>query len=108
MTSDAWNPNQCQGCKQTACKCPGAPATAVLVDYDNRAVEKSPIEISYHDSLLVASHNVTCAVCSTRSAVLDNNTGRFLPCWRCQSEGWLTLKLRPFWQGVLNFFGALS
>lgn len=43
-------------------------------------------------------HNVACAVCGDRTAVLDLTLGVFLPCWGCQKVGWkLELKKRRWW-----------
>lgn len=35
-----------------------------------------------------AMHDMACAVCHDRKAVLDIGTGIFQPCWSCQSSGW--------------------
>ena len=35
-----------------------------------------------------ATHDMACAVCWKRKAVLDLHTSRFLPCWECQRDGW--------------------
>lgn len=36
----------------------------------------------------VADHDQACAVCHSRKAVYNLNTGLFEPCWQCQSNGW--------------------
>lgn len=43
-----------------------------------------------------ADHNMPCAVCRQRAAVLNLNTGRFQPCWGCQEDGWETTRHRGF------------
>lgn len=40
----------------------------------------------------VAQHDMACAVCQTRPAVLELATGHFQPCSDCQSKGWYLLK----------------
>jgi hypothetical protein len=35
-----------------------------------------------------AEHDMACAVCQQKKAVLDLNSGRFDPCWGCQGAGW--------------------
>lgn len=48
----------------------------------------------------VATHRMPCATCGQRPAVYIMNTGRFQPCWKCQREGWATVKrskLRQLW-----------
>lgn len=40
----------------------------------------------------VAEHNMPCAVCRNKHAVLDMNTGKFQPCWGCQKSGWALVK----------------
>ena len=34
-----------------------------------------------------ADHNMPCAVCWSRAAVLNLNDGVFEPCWECQRTG---------------------
>lgn len=36
-----------------------------------------------------AIHNMPCAVCRERPAVLDLSRGAFDPCWECQENGWI-------------------
>lgn len=42
----------------------------------------------------VATHNMPCAVCRTRHAVIMLSEGIFQPCWECQAKGW---KLKKSW-----------
>lgn len=39
-----------------------------------------------------AEHDQACAVCGVRKACLELHTGHFLPCWRCQDDGWVLRK----------------
>lgn len=39
-----------------------------------------------------AEHDMPCAVCRERHAVLILGTGRFAPCWTCQGNGWQLAK----------------
>jgi len=41
-------------------------------------------------------HNMPCSVCGKTVAVMDMNSGTFEPCWECQQQGWLTVRL-PRW-----------
>lgn len=49
--------------------------------------------VDMHPSGMVARHNYPCPVCRNKVAVLELHTGRFSPCWSCQSEGWRVTKL---------------
>lgn len=53
-------------------------------------------EIIIENEVFFARHNMPCAVCGTKPAVLDMNTGVFKPCWKCQERGW-SLTLRTQW-----------
>lgn len=52
--------------------------------------ENPPIadQIIVGDGGLLVSHNVVCAVCEKRKAVLDLNYDVFLPCDFCYDLGW--------------------
>lgn len=43
-----------------------------------------------------AEHNMPCAVCGEKHAVLDCNTGVMQPCWTCQAEGYEIRKKNRF------------
>lgn len=46
-----------------------------------------------------AYHNVVCAVCGDKGAVLDLNKGVFMPCDICKALGWsLALVRKRWWQ----------
>jgi hypothetical protein len=63
------------------------------------------LEISVNDfgGAPVAEHNMPCAVCRSRHAVLVLDKGVFEPCWECQSRGW-QLKQR---RGALYMIGKI-
>ena len=42
-----------------------------------------------------AEHNMPCAVHGDEHAVLQANTGVFLPSWKAQKEGWRLVKIPP-------------
>lgn len=44
-----------------------------------------------------ASHNVVCAVCGERGAILDLNNGVFMPCDICKHNGWSLTQRNPNW-----------
>lgn len=41
----------------------------------------------------MALHNHPCPVCRKQYSVLDLSCGVMTPCWECQKDGWVTLKL---------------
>jgi len=43
-----------------------------------------------------AKHNMPCAVMETQHAVLELETGIFLPSWKAQKDGWMLVKV-PKW-----------
>lgn len=59
--------------------------------------------IDLHEPIIVtdggpwAEHDVACAVCHERKAVLELATGHFRPCWTCQSQGWVLARRRRWW-----------
>lgn len=42
------------------------------------------VKIDDYDGAPVATHNMPCAVCYKKHAVLDMGEGIFQPCWDCQ------------------------
>ena len=47
-----------------------------------------------------AEHDMPCAVCRVRPAVLNLNVGMFEPCWTCQEQGFrLVYKRRRLGDG---------
>ena len=40
-----------------------------------------------------ADHDYVCPVCQVKGAVLDLDSGRFQPCWGCQSNRWRVLQV---------------
>lgn len=48
-------------------------------------------EISIEMHGPAATHNMPCAVCRQRHAVLDLSRGVFQPCWTCEPE-WLIVR----------------
>ncbi len=55
-------------------------------------MELAKIEVDTFGGSPVAEHNMPCAVCRERHAILDLNCGVMLPCWTCQREGFRTFK----------------
>lgn len=45
-----------------------------------------------------AMHNMPCAVCRERHAVLTLDNGLMQPCWDCQEAGWRLRKTRARWR----------
>lgn len=52
------------------------------------------VEVYMHDSGMLATHNMSCSICKVKHAVLHH--GVFAPCWSCQKEGWVTIKMSKF------------
>lgn len=44
-----------------------------------------------------ASHNMPCACCGEKHAVLETNTGIMQPCWSCQELGYEVVKKKKRW-----------
>ncbi len=63
-------------------------------------MELAKIEVNDFGGAPVAEHNMPCAVCRVRHAVIELNAGRFSPCWPCQYNGWKTLNFYklPLWK----------
>ena len=53
---------------------------------------------------IYATHNMPCAVCRQRKAVLDCNTWIFQPCWECRCNGYATVKLSRWAMFLRNYF----
>lgn len=70
-----------------------------MLNFDNGYA--TPIFDVYIDDAggMLPEHNVPCAICLKRHAVLDCNSGIFEPCWQCQEEGW-QLRFRPKRKGL--------
>lgn len=47
-----------------------------------------------------AEHDVLCYVCRNKAAVLEMNKAIFLPCWNCQTNGWVLKRRSKFWNKV--------
>jgi hypothetical protein len=58
-------------------------------------------KIIVEDHVLFAFHNMPCAVCGHRRAVLMMNTGVFMPCRECAAKGWRITVRRPWWHSLL-------
>jgi hypothetical protein len=55
------------------------------------------VELFMHDSVMVSTHNMPCAVCKLECAVFHG--GLFEPCWNCQEEGYKLVKVDKSWKG---------
>ncbi len=51
-----------------------------------------------------AEHDVICPICIEQSAVYLLNDGIFLPCWKCQHDGWITHRLPKWLSKVIKFW----
>lgn len=62
-----------------------------------------PVEVFFHDSGMIATHNYPCPVCKTKHAVFVSHKGHFEPCVGCQAAGWSIIKKKDkswyeFWK----------
>ena len=55
-----------------------------------------------------ANHNMPCAICRERHAVIMLNTGVFEPCWECRKTGWRTVRLPEWTWRVLGALGLTA
>jgi hypothetical protein len=57
--------------------------------------------VPLHDPVIVTDggpwceHDMACAICRRRKAVIDLESGIFQPCWGCQRAGWFLLRHSP-------------
>jgi hypothetical protein len=49
-----------------------------------------------------ANHNMPCPICLKNPAVMHLWNGTFQPCWECQGNGYLTLKLPKYLNKILR------
>jgi hypothetical protein len=54
-----------------------------------------------------AEHDHACSVCHERHSILYLNEGTFLPCRKCQKDGW-QLIYAPWLLKFLRMIGALK
>lgn len=47
-----------------------------------------------------AIHDMVCAVCQQNHAVLDLSVGHYLPCWRCQRDGYMLVRPPKLLRGL--------
>ena len=64
--------------------------------------------IEFEDHGIFAEHNMPCAVCGQYAAVYTMNTGKFGPCWKCQKDGWATLRVTGWRRRLLHWLGLLK
>ena len=53
----------------------------------------------------IATHNMPCAVCREKHAVIDLSCGIMKPCWSCRKEGYRLLKVEDgsVFSWIVNF-----
>lgn len=54
-------------------------------------IEKAPY--IFKREFMIQEHNYYCGVCKEKSAVADCDTGVLQPCWDCQKQGYVVLKI---------------
>lgn len=57
-------------------------------------IEKAPY--IFAREFMMQEHNYLCAVCREESAVIDCDAGILQPCWTCQKNGYVLVKLNWF------------
>lgn len=70
--------------------------------------ERKLAPIEFEDHGILVKHNMPCAVCSRYVAVYSTNTGKFDPCWKCQKEGWTTLRVTGWRRKLLHWIRLLK
>jgi len=71
-------------------------------------MELAKIDVDDFGGSPFAEHNMPCAICGVKHAMLELNYGRFQPCCGCQSEGWHAIKIRGWRAWVLKMLGVLK
>ena len=61
-------------------------------------------KIQYVAGGLAAEHDMPCAVCHERPAVLYINEAILEPCWKCQEKGWTLIKVPGWLQSLIRRF----
>jgi len=62
-------------------------------------VELEMLQVEVHTDPWMG-HNMPCPVCTRRKAVHYLNEGIFIPCWKCQEDGWSLSYKDPNRRGV--------
>jgi len=65
-------------------------------------MEMLKIEVNTFGGAPFADHNMPCAVCGEKKAVLELWCGRFQPCWECQRKGWKLRKKVVWWKRIFG------
>lgn len=66
-----------------------------------RVIELSLHKPKIHNEGIWATHDMACAICHVKSAIMDCQTEVFYPCWECQSKGW---QIKKSFLSRWNFF----
>jgi len=77
-----------------------------LVDYnyaDQNLTSLPEVKVFFHDSGMVACHNMPCPVCKNKHAVFVTTSGFFDVCHDCRKSGWYVGKRevskgKRFWE----------
>jgi hypothetical protein len=62
-----------------------------LPDYP-QDVKPKDVNVWWHDSGMIMTHDYSCPACREHSAVIDGSTGLMQPCWGCQKKGYKLIK----------------
>lgn len=66
-----------------------------MVDYSDAEIlckDLPQVEVYFHDSGMVCTHNMPCAVCKTNHAVFMSSLGYFYVCHKCSKDGYEVVK----------------
>lgn len=55
-----------------------------------------------------ADHNMPCAVCRKKHAVLDLSCGIMRPCWGCQGKGWDIHKKKSWVERIMGKWFSIA
>ena len=63
------------------------------------------VNVFFHESGMLATHNMPCPVCKTNHAMFVASAGYFDVCYKCQGDGWSVTKRPnknlPWWRKLL-------
>lgn len=79
---------------------------------DNSVGELPQIRWNDYGGAPMAEHNMPCCQCCDRKAVLQLSSAphrpMFQPCWKCQREGWVTVKATGWKRRLLRGLGLVD
>jgi len=82
-----------------------------LVSVDERVDKLAQIKFNNFGGSPMAEHNMPCANCVCHPAVIQMTSDKLLPtfqpCWKCQKEGWVTVRATGWRRFLLRTLGLV-